>query len=118
MPVPAGMRLRPDPGTRVLAGGTVLAGGSPIRVLRLTAAGARHVAGWWSGTPVPDHPGARALARRLLDTGIAHPVGSAEAPKGPQDVTLVIPVRDRQTELARCLAGLSGRGGRPPGQQL
>jgi len=110
------MRLRPDPGTRVLAGGTVLAGGSPIRVLRLTAAGARHVAGWWSGTPVPDHPGARALARRLLDTGIAHPVGSAEAPKGPQDVTLVIPVRDRQTELARCLAGLSGHpGGRPPG---
>jgi mycofactocin glycosyltransferase len=105
------MRLRPDPGTRVLAGGMVLAGGSPIRVLRLTAAGARHVAGWWSGTPVPDHPGARALARRLLDTGIAHPVGSADAPNGPEDVTVVIPVRDRHTELARCLAGLSGGSG-------
>jgi mycofactocin glycosyltransferase len=105
------MRLRPDPGTRLLAGGMVLAGGSPIRVLKLTAAGARHVAGWWSGTPVSDHPRARALARRLLDAGIAHPVGFAGAPKGPADVTVVIPVRDRQAELARCLAGLSGGSG-------
>jgi mycofactocin system glycosyltransferase len=101
------MRLRPDPGTRLLAGGTVLVGGSPVRVLRLTASGARQVAGWWSGTPVPDHPGARALARRLLDAGIAHPAGQAGTPEGPRDVTVVIPVRDRQAELARCLAGLA-----------
>ena len=106
-PVPAGMCLRPDPGTRLLADGAVLAGGSPVRVLRLTAAGARHVAGWWSGTPVPDNPRARALARRLLDTGIAHPAGYAGAGPGPQDVTVVIPVRDRHGELARCLAGLA-----------
>jgi mycofactocin glycosyltransferase len=105
--VPAGMRLRPDPGTRLLAGGTVLAGGSPIRVLRLTAPGARHVAGWWSGTPVPDDRRPRALARRLLDTGIAQPAGYAGTVPGPQDVTVVIPVRDRPAELARCLAGLS-----------
>jgi mycofactocin glycosyltransferase len=101
------MRLRPDPGTRLLAGGTVLAGGSPIRVLRLTAPGARHVAGWWSGMPVPDDRRARALARRLLDTGIAQPAGYAGAVTGPRDVTVVIPVRDREAELARCLAGLS-----------
>ena len=106
-PVPAGMCLRPDPGTRLLADGAVLAGGSPVRVLRLTAAGARHVAGWWSGTPVPDNPRARVLARRLLDTGIAHPAGYAGAGPGPQDVTVVIPVRDRHGELARCLAGLA-----------
>jgi mycofactocin glycosyltransferase len=94
----------------MLAGGTVLVGGSPIRVLRLTPSGARHVAGWWSGTPVPDTPKARALARRLLDTGIAHPVvagGDLESSWVPGDVTVVIPVRDRQTELARCLAGLA-----------
>jgi mycofactocin glycosyltransferase len=89
----------------------VLAGGSPIRVLRLTAPGARHVAGWWSGTPVPDDRRARALARRLLDTGIAQPAGYAGTVPGPQDVTVVIPVRDRQAELARCLAGLSGGSG-------
>jgi mycofactocin glycosyltransferase len=100
------MRLRPDPGSRLLAGGTVLAGGSPVRVLRLTASGARHVAGWWSGTPVPDHPRARSLARRLLDTGIAHPAGYPQQGP-PDDVTVVIPVRDRQAELTRCLAGLA-----------
>jgi mycofactocin system glycosyltransferase len=103
--VPAGIGLRPDPGSRLLAEGTVLAGGFPVRVLRLTPSGARQVAGWWSGTPVPDNTRARALARRLLDTGIAHPV-----PDGCgwsiDDVTVVIPVRDRQAELARCLAGL------------
>jgi mycofactocin glycosyltransferase len=108
---PAGLRLRPDPGSRMLAGGTVLAGGYPVRVLRLTPSGARRVAGWWSGTPVPDDPRARALARRLLDAGIAHPApgpGAPESPLGLDDVTVVIPVRDRQAELARCLAGLSG----------
>src|SRR6478672_12996195 len=103
--VPTGYRLRPDPGARTLAGGTVITGGCPIRVLRLSPAGARHVAGWWDGTPVPGNAKARALARRLLDTGIAHPVldrGQAERP----EVTMVIPVRDRHAELARCLAGL------------
>jgi len=95
----------------VLAGGTVLAGGSPTRVLRLTPSGARHVAAWWSGTPVPDNARARALARRLLDTGIAQPAVGRAGPEGsrvPLDVTVVIPVRDRQAELARCLAGLAG----------
>jgi mycofactocin glycosyltransferase len=113
---PAGLRLRPDPGSRLLVGGTVLVGGSPVRVLRLTQAGARQVAGWWSGRPVPDGRGPRALARRLLDTGIAHPWPKGDT-WGPDDVTVVIPVRDRQAELTRCLAGLSGGawGGRPPG---
>ncbi len=109
--VPAGFRLRPDPGSRTLADGMVITGGYPIRVLRLSTSGARHVAGWWSGTPVPDNPKARALARRLLDIGIAHPTlddpPSAERP-GPDEVTVIIPVRDRAAELARCLAGLAG----------
>ena len=102
-----GFRLRPDPGARTLAGGTVITGGYPVRVLRLSAAGARHVAGWWEGAPVPGIPKARALARRLLDTGIAHPLldrGPAEKPA----VTVVVPVRDRHAELTRCLAGLIG----------
>jgi mycofactocin glycosyltransferase len=84
----------------------VLAGGFPVRVLRLTPSGARQVAGWWSGTPVPDSTRARALARRLLDTGIAHPVPDS-CGWSIDDVTVVIPVRDRQAELARCLAGLA-----------
>jgi len=114
--VPAGFRLQPDPETRTAVGGTVIAGGYPTRVLRLTEAGARHVASWWSGTPVPDNPKARALARRLLDTGIAHPVlDGLDAPGLPRPigrpaVTVVIPVRDRYAELARCLAGLTETG--------
>jgi mycofactocin system glycosyltransferase len=117
--VPAGFQLRADPGSRLLAGGTVLTGGYPTRVLRLTPSGARQVAGWWTGTPVPGNLKARALARRLLDTGIAHPAlggevdtesaGSARSGAKPHrdDITIVIPVRDRQDELARCLAGLT-----------
>jgi len=111
----------------------VLVGGYPVRVLRLTAAGARQVAGWFVGAPVPDSTAARTLARRLLDAGIAHPdwsagpvagtpgtpgtsgaraagagaAGTATAcAPGVHDVTVVIPVRDRHAELARCLAGL------------
>jgi mycofactocin glycosyltransferase len=105
---PAGLCLRPDQRSRLLAGGTILVGGSPVRVLRLTPAGARHVSGWWSGTPVPDSPKARALARRMLDAGIVHPVPGL-GPWGPDDVTVVIPVRDRDAELSRCLAGLGGQ---------
>jgi mycofactocin system glycosyltransferase len=109
--VPAGFRLSADPRSRLVADGTVLTGGYPTRVLRLTPSGARHVQGWWSGTPVQDNPKARALARRLLDTGIAHPVvdeaSSAGRGHGADEVTVVVPVRDRHAELARCLAGLT-----------
>jgi mycofactocin system glycosyltransferase len=106
------MRLRGAPGTRLVAGGGVLVGGSPTRVLRLTASGARQVAGWLGGAPVGDSVAARKLARRLLDAGIAHPdwgacPGGDDSP-GLDDVTVVIPVRDRHAELARCLAGLRG----------
>jgi mycofactocin glycosyltransferase len=106
------MRLRGDAGARLVAGGAVLVGGSPVRVLRLTPAGARAVAAWFSGAPVSDSAAARALARRLLDAGIAHPdwsdCGGGDGSPGVDDVTVVIPVRDRQAELARCLAGLRG----------
>lgn len=63
----------------MIAGGSVLVGGSPVRVLRLTSAGSRQVASWFAGAPVPDGAGARALARRLLDAGIAHPGFGAPA---------------------------------------
>jgi mycofactocin system glycosyltransferase len=113
---PAGLRLTADSGTRLVAAGSVLVGGSPVRVLRLTPAGARQVASWFAGVPVPAATGARALARKLLDAGIAHPdlaalPGLATDTRwlpAVADVTVVIPVRDRHAELARCLAGLRG----------
>ncbi|HWG02239.1 MAG TPA: mycofactocin biosynthesis glycosyltransferase MftF [Trebonia sp.] len=103
---PAGFRLFPDPATRLVADGSVLVGGSPVRVLRLTPAGARQVAGWLAGAPVAGGDAVRRLARRLLDAGLAHP--DPDPGGGPRagDVTVVVPVRDRHAELARCLAGL------------
>ena len=109
---PAGLRLVPDPGTRLVARGTVLVGGSPVRVLRLTPGGARQVAAWLGGAPVPSSAAARKLARRLLDGGVVHPVPDTGLVPGGVDgppvtaVTVVIPVRDRHFELARCLSGL------------
>jgi mycofactocin system glycosyltransferase len=119
-PAPAGLRLTPDPGTRFVAGGLVLVGGSPVRVLRLTPAGARQVKGWFSGAPVPSGEASLVLARRLLDAGLAHPEfkpqpssrtvpagsGAVNASPGGPAVTVVIPVRDRHAELDRCLSGL------------
>ena len=88
----------------------MLVGGSPVRVLRLTPAGSRQVAGWLAGAQVPANDTARKLARRLLDAGIAHPVVTPGEGPRPRDVTVVIPVRDRHAELVRCLAGLCDEG--------
>jgi mycofactocin glycosyltransferase len=104
--VPAGLRLRPDERTQLL--GDVLVGGTPARVLRLTGNGARQVRSWLAGQPVGDSAPSRKLARQLLDAGMVHPDPGAGWPSapGPGDVTVVIPVRDRHDELARCLRGL------------
>jgi mycofactocin glycosyltransferase len=107
VPAPAGLRLHPDPGLSTHLGGTVLMGGSPFRLMRLRPRGAAQVRAWWEGAPVPGRPAAQALARRLLDAGMAHPDPDAAGPP-PEDVTVVIPVRDRGAELARCLRALAG----------
>jgi len=46
------------------------------------------------------------FARRLLETGVALPVPAMGSGPGPDQVTVVIPVRDRAAELALCLQGL------------
>jgi mycofactocin system glycosyltransferase len=75
--------------------GRVLVGGGG-RIVRLTDAGAATL-----GAPPP------ALARRLVDAGLAHPLPArVENP----DATIVIPVRDRPAELDRCVAALAGAG--------
>ena len=99
--------MLPDAGTRFVHGGSpVLVGGSPVRVLRLTAAGVRQVEAWFAGQPAGESAPARKLARRLLDTGIAHPDPVPGEGPSARDVTVVIPVKDRYAELARCLRGL------------
>lgn len=68
------------------------------RLLRLGAEGPRALA------DVQQGKGSRAFARRLVDAGAAHPV---PPPRAADDVTVVIPVRDRAAELDRCLTALA-----------
>jgi mycofactocin system glycosyltransferase len=101
--LPAGFGVALDPGVRALDGGAVLAGGAPLRLLRLTPAGVRLVRSLREGQDVPRGEAAQHLVRRLLDGGLAHP-----RPTGgtvtPADVTLVVPARDRPQGLAATLA--------------
>jgi mycofactocin system glycosyltransferase len=106
VPLPAGFSIELDPETQVV-GSDVLFGGSPPRLLRLSAAGAgvfqdlRH-------RPVIS-PDSGRLARRLTDTGLAHPRPPAGDARQPRAVTVVIPVRDRAWVLDRCLSALGDR---------
>src|SRR5581483_10375539 len=106
--LPGGFRISLDRRTRVTGDGTVLVGGSPVRRLRLTPAGRALVDRLVAGEPVPATAAARALARRLLDAGLAHPRPPALA--GPADVAVVIPVHDDRDGLAATLAALAHSG--------
>lgn len=105
-PVPAGWVLTLDPSTRRVDGGRALIGGTPLRILRLSAAGAALVDRLGRGEAVPGSAGAAALARRLVDAAIAHPVPPPGAGPATDDVTVVIPVLDDAGGLARTIAAL------------
>jgi mycofactocin system glycosyltransferase len=98
---PAELKVCLEPAVRVMAAGRVVAGGSPFRMLRVTAGGAEAIAGWRQPAPIGDQPGYRALARRLLDAGILAP--RPEPAAATVELTVVVPVRDRPAQLARCL---------------
>jgi mycofactocin system glycosyltransferase len=113
--LPPGFGIALDPGVRRVGDGTVLVGGTPIRLLRLTAPGRDLVDRLARGEPVPGSAAAQGLARRLLDAGLAHPRPPATAP--PLDVAVVIPVYDDPGGLAATLTtlfpslGANGRAG-------
>ena len=101
VPLPEGFGVEFDAETKFV-GDDVLFGGSPPRLLRLNAAGVRAL-GELRSRPVGSIASGR-LARRLTDTGLAHPRPPAR--DHPAEVTVVIPVRDRPGALDRCLAAL------------
>lgn len=86
-----GMRVVADGSLQRHTAGTVLMGGSPLRVMRITENGARLVDRLLAGEAVPDSNAAVALTRRLLDGGLVHPL-PITGPFAPSDVTVVIPV--------------------------
>ncbi len=111
-PLPAGFSIVFDPQTQFV-GADVLFGGSPPRLLRLNAAGQRALAELRGG-PVRS-PAAGKLARRLTDTGMAHP--RPPASPGGRPPGLASPARGGPPEAGSRRAGDSrgGAGGRPPG---
>jgi mycofactocin system glycosyltransferase len=103
-PAPATLPVALDPAVRLSAGGRVLIGGSPLRVISLTHSGARVVSRWRVPSPVGDRSGERDLARRLLEAGVLtpHPAPALSTP----ELTIVVPVRDRVPQLERCLEAI------------
>jgi mycofactocin glycosyltransferase len=101
---PPSFSVRIAPDTLIREEGKLLVGGAPGRLVRLSQRGAQLVSGWNSGNAIGDEPGARRLARRLLDAQLVipspHPVARLE------DIVIVIPVRDTPLQLDRCLGAV------------
>lgn len=105
VPLPPAFGLSADPGTTMLDGGRVLMGGSPLRLLRVSSRARALIDRWEAGAPVGDSKGEPVLARRLVSAGVFLPRPGSPV-LGPDDVTVVIPVRDRPEQLARLLSTL------------
>jgi len=99
--LPPGLRLTLDASVRTYAGGRVLVGGAPGRILRLTEAGRAGLRALQVGDSCS--PATRRLGRRLVDAGIAHP---HPHPRAAADATVVVPVRNRPEALERCLVSV------------
>jgi len=97
--LPDGYAVRLDPRVRQRPDGALL-GGSPLRLMRLSARARSLLA---DGRVVVRDATTAELAGRLLDAGLAVP----DLPdRRPDDVTVVIPVRDRPAGLSRLLTAL------------
>jgi mycofactocin system glycosyltransferase len=108
--IPEGWSLELDASVRRIDGDRVVLGGSPARLLRLTEAGARWLATIGGGAAVSSAPAHRRLARRLVDAGLAHPHPPRGTGPSPDDVTVVVPVRDMADGLAATLGTLGAVG--------
>jgi len=106
-PLPTSFTLHEAASTVQLDGGGVVLGGSPLRLFRISARAQRLLEGWRAGHVVGDRQGARHLARRLVSSGAYLPRPTTSGLQ-QDDVTVVIPVRDRAAQLDRLLHALSG----------
>lgn len=83
-------------------------GGSPLRLFRLTDAGAALMERVRRGAPFDASTGEQQLLERWIDAGLLHPEPTAgSGPFTAADVTVVVPVRDRPAGLARLLDSLA-----------
>jgi mycofactocin glycosyltransferase len=103
MSLPEGFRVRLAPGVRRADRGRLLVGGSPLTAMRLTDRAVALVGA--DGVTVGDSA-SRHLAERLVATNLGEPDVSQVACAAAYELTVVIPVRDRPTELDRALTAL------------
>ena len=110
-PLPAATVLAPAADVMTRDRGRVLIGGAPLRIVRLSDAGATAVRRWFAGEPVGPGERHQVLARRLLHTGIANPIRTTGA-ADHLGLTVVIPVKDDSEGLVSTLEslGLDGAG--------
>lgn len=93
------MRLALDASLRIHGHGRVLVARG--RIIRLTENGPAALRALLAGTPTPAQ---RRLGDRLVAAGMAHPRPTPQH----RPTTIVIPVRDRPSDLARLLAATRG----------
>lgn len=105
--MPGSFTLTEDASTQAIDGGTVLLGGSPLRLFRLSDRARLLAEHWKGGGAVGSHRPAQMLARRLVSAGAFTPQPATRS-LGPSDVTVVVPVRDRPAQLDRLLDALGG----------
>jgi mycofactocin system glycosyltransferase len=106
-PLPGTFGLTIDTSTVAFDDGRVLMGGSPPKLLRLSARARTVAQGWAAGKVVGERGAERSLARRLVASGLFVPRPGPSS-FGPKDVTVVVPVRNRPAQLERLLASLEG----------
>jgi mycofactocin glycosyltransferase len=98
--LPNGLAVELDGEVRRSRDGRLMLGGSPTRLLRLSKSAARVLR---PGMFTVADAATAALARKLVDTGVAHPRPPAQPVR---DVTIVIPVQDRARMLHQLLTAL------------
>ncbi|NMN98805.1 mycofactocin biosynthesis glycosyltransferase MftF [Antrihabitans stalactiti] len=101
--LPDGFAVQCDPSSRAYSGGRVLIGGSPTTMLTLAPAAAAMLV---DGHLEVTDPASAAVARRLLDSGVAQPRPTARP--STADVTIIIPVRNNPAGLTRLLDAVRG----------
>src|ERR1700722_17979438 len=99
VPVPTGTKVVLDDGAKFLDR-DLLTGGSPWRLLRLPG-GSRAVAERWVAGG-EGQAGEGRFARTLVQQGLLHPLYRSAA--NPDDVDVIVPVRDDLDSLATLLA--------------
>lgn len=102
--LPPGTVVVLDPRRITSDGGRLVVGGSPVTAIRLGTAVLGRVA---RGRLAVTDEASGTVAGRLVATNLAHPDLESLPRPGAEELTVVVPVRDRADQLERCLAALA-----------